>query len=506
MMRRFALLCLLWFVFPVSSGAEGAWKGTAVLSMAEEADWWVGLSAAQQERLVKLFRSSWFDNLSEKEKIAYCRVAHTLYEFLGSGVDSNPDDSYIGFAPLLLRTSFHSSGTYHAASGSGGSNGGTIFNQVELDDDENACINNATDHLNSLLNGSAIVSLADALVIGGVVALDTMKFPRMDLLRLQGGRVDLERLAVRQSLPSPDHDPMDHMVSRYNLSVSELVAVIGGAHNFGAAHGRCSGYIGQWTSDPLSWSDSNTGKPEYFVDLVRNDWRWYKICTFMNGTASYESIPDPFADGLPSPEPDIIPPFTCGTEKSEVAIVCEEQAMRGCDFDDGLYNISASPCNIAVLQMRVRAEFFMKANPKMRPYVETFADNADLLAEEFAAAFMKLTHNGLERCGLNGHGCGANAECVQYADTETGRYLSSRCVYYSAPTGGEGESYMATKGGGVSNDSWSLGHGGSIAVLVLWFITGIVLVWVAYKPVRQGISEGESASKNDTTVHTPDLS
>lgn len=492
---RFAI-GLLWIAATVAAQEEPI-KGTAVLTGAEEAAWWAGLSTKQQEKLANLFHPPWFDYLTESKKIAYCYVAQSLYDFVSSGVDSNPHDSYVGFAPLLLRTSFHSSGSYHSGFGTGGSNGGTIYNKAELEDDMNACVVNATDRLHGLLKGSAVVSLADAVIIAGVVALDSMKFPRMDLVRVQGGRMDQEKLAFRDSLTSPDHDPMKHFAAMYNLSVSELVAVIGGAHNFGAAHGFCSGYIGQWTSSPLSWSNPQTGVPEYFVDLLREDWRWYTVCTFKNGTASYKSLESPFANGLPAVELDIIPEYTCAVERSEDPIVCEEQAMRGCDFDDGLYSVSVSPCDINLLQMRLRADFFLKKNPLMLPYVLAFAADADLLAKEFGVAYRKLTHNGLDRCGLSGHGCGANAECIHETDAATGRLLSSSCVIRYFP---QGESDYKNYAYG----SWSLDHSTSIVVLVLLSVTTVLSIFLAFKPARKGTNLPQDVKdENAVELNTP---
>ena len=191
-------------------------KGSVVKSPSEEAAWWAGLSMEYKEKLSERFYPSWFNTLEETEKIAYCYVASQFYDFLDSGVDSNPEDSYTGFAPLLLRTSFHSSGSYHHGSGAGGSNGGTIFNKAELADDFNGCIQTATDAINLRLNSSAIVSLADAVIIAGNVALDVMEFPRMDLVQVQGGRVDLERTAHIETLSSPDNNPLMHFKTMYN--------------------------------------------------------------------------------------------------------------------------------------------------------------------------------------------------------------------------------------------------------------------------------------------------
>ena len=56
------------------------------------------------------------------------------------------------------------------------------------------------------------------------------------------------------------------------------MALIGGGHEVGAAHAKCSGYVGAWTSDPLTWTN------EFFPDLMQDDWTWYEACSYENGT------------------------------------------------------------------------------------------------------------------------------------------------------------------------------------------------------------------------------
>jgi len=137
--------------------------------------WWNSLPSEEQESLISLFDRSWFENqLDEDTQIAYAYTAQQVYDFLVSGADSDATDAYIGFAPLLLRTSFHSAGTYTQLTGAGGTNGGTIFNHAELADEGNGCIARATDELFSIFHGSSLVPLADTTVIAGVVALDVM--------------------------------------------------------------------------------------------------------------------------------------------------------------------------------------------------------------------------------------------------------------------------------------------------------------------------------------------
>ena len=94
------------------AGDDDGTPGTAVVSAAEEEVWWNSLTTARQAKLTSLFDPEWFDEQSTETQIAYCYVAQALYDFLETpGRDSRPDDSYTGFAPLLLRASFHAAGT-----------------------------------------------------------------------------------------------------------------------------------------------------------------------------------------------------------------------------------------------------------------------------------------------------------------------------------------------------------------------------------------------------------
>lgn len=405
-------------------------SGSHVISAQDRAAWWSSLASENQAKLKGIYDSEWFASVDSDTQIAYTHLANSLYDFINSGADAHFDDSYTSFAPILLRAAFHSSGSYFLPNGSGGSNGGTIFHHGELEDDQNGCIDTATKQLEELFREHDAVPLSDAVIIAGTVALDVMEFPRMELVRVAGGRDMIDGTAFRDRLPSADDDPLELFTKHYGLNLSELVAFIGGAHNFGSAHGKCTGYVGQWTPTPLSWFGVGGTEPTFFSDLLRDDWRWYEVCTYYNDTVVYKSIEDPFASGAIEEEEEHSDgiPLGCPIMQSREPLICEEQAMRGCDFADGPYGLGVSPCDINLLQMRLKSDFFLKANPSLLPYTEAFAEDADKLAVDFGNAYRKVTHLGLDRCGMSGYGCKEGTVCSPSLATAEPFIGSEVCV------------------------------------------------------------------------------
>jgi len=156
---------------PIASTSKGTGVGTA----ASRLSWWISLPSAERQALKSLFDRKWFDRqLSGEARIAYLFTAEQLYDFLKSGADADETDSFIGFGPMFVRASFHSAGTYDHATGAGGTNGGTIFNPIELEDPGNGCLSAVTNELFSLFHSNHLVPLADIVVLAGVVALDVM--------------------------------------------------------------------------------------------------------------------------------------------------------------------------------------------------------------------------------------------------------------------------------------------------------------------------------------------
>jgi len=234
--------------------------------------------------------------------------------------------------------------------------------------------------------------------------------------------------AHRDLLPSTDDDPISKFQEQYGLTKRQTVALIGGAHNFGAAHGKCSGYVGQWTPTPLDWFGPDSSEPTFFSDLLQEDWRWYHVCTYENNNVSYTSIENPIGSVEEEHKEDEVHTSlaeTCAIAQSGTPRICEDQAMRGCNFTDGVYSIDESPCDIDLLQLRLRSDFFLKVNPDLLPFSKLFARDPDLLAEEFGLAYHKITHSGLERCGLSGHGCAAGHRC-KVVDNDP---MTATCIF-----------------------------------------------------------------------------
>ena len=147
-------------------------QGSAVLPTARQ--WWDGLDEYDRSKFTNVLDQDWFELQGADTQASYAHLASSIYSFLGeASADAHDDDSYVGFAPMMLRASFHASGSYELQSGTGGSNGGTIFHDAELADDGNGCIIKATNQLQALFKGHN-VPLADAAVIAGAIALDVM--------------------------------------------------------------------------------------------------------------------------------------------------------------------------------------------------------------------------------------------------------------------------------------------------------------------------------------------
>ena len=108
---------------------------------------------------------------AEAELVAGMDLSDVRDDLCALMFDRSHDDG--SYAPLLIRFAWHCCGTWDAASGTGGSNGGTMRFAAEQADPENAGLGKARGLLAPVVAKYASrLSTADVWVLAGYVALD----------------------------------------------------------------------------------------------------------------------------------------------------------------------------------------------------------------------------------------------------------------------------------------------------------------------------------------------
>ncbi|CAK4077378.1 unnamed protein product [Aphanomyces euteiches] len=248
-------------------------------------------------------------------------------------------DNYLG--PTLVRLAWHSSGTYSKKDNSGGSKGGTIRFDPEINHGANAGLNTAVDKLEAIKERYPNISYADLYVFAGVVAIAEMGGPEV---KFHLGRKDAESGAECTPdgrLPDADKGSKPNTINhvreifyRMGFNDREIVALIG-AHAVGRCYPTRSGYSGPWTR--AEWTFSN----EYYRELIENKW-----------TLKKWKGPEQYTD--PTGELMMLP--------ADMAFIWD---------------------------------------PEFKKYVELYAKDEELWHKDFAKAFQKLTENG---CNLEKNG------------------------------------------------------------------------------------------------------
>ncbi|KAL1523473.1 hypothetical protein AB1Y20_018411 [Prymnesium parvum] len=365
--------------------------------------WFATLSTADAAWYVGLFNPIWFYGLTPAKRCAYAGAVKDFEEFL----DSHPiaDATGTALAPLLLRQAFHSSGTFDLETGTGGSNGGTIRFDEELEDPDNACIKGASvATAAAFAKRYAFVTQADSLVLGAYVALRRMGFPQMSQLAFTGGRFDTPwHIVYRHRLPSTEENSVKNVfVDRMGFTPKEATALVGGAHNFGGSHAQCSGYVSNWTSSPTVWTIDTNGS-EFFRNLMENDWKFFEVCSYLNGTEIRNEKENPFSLNFHAEEDQEEEGgsgYTLAMYLNQEPFVCESQFI-----------------NSRGLMMLV-SDFYLREAEDFKDFSAYYAaDPTDQLAFDFAAAFTKLVNLGLDRCGMFGSSCSSDEVCVEAAGT-----------------------------------------------------------------------------------------
>ncbi|KAG9414749.1 heme peroxidase [Aphanomyces cochlioides] len=245
-------------------------------------------------------------------------------------------DKDSSLAPTFVRLAWHSSGTYKKADGSGGSQGGTIRFDPEINHGGNHGLVIVIEKLEAVKAKHPNITYADLYVYAGVVAISEMGGPEVPF---HLGRKDAK--SGKESTPDdrlPDADKgskpktighIRDVFYRMGFNDREIVALIG-AHAVGRCYPTRSGYSGPWTRAETTFSN------EYFRELIENKWTIKK----WDGPEQYE---DPTGD------------------------------------------LMMLPADMALLW-----------DPSFKKYVELYAKDEEVWHKDFANAFQKLTENGVK--------------------------------------------------------------------------------------------------------------
>lgn len=244
------------------------------------------------------------------------------------------DDNKMG--PTLVRLAWHSSGTYSKHDGSGGSTGGTIRFEPEINHGGNAGLHLAVKALEKVKKNHPEITYADLYVYAGVVVIEEMGGPSIPFRLGRPDAASGKECTPDDRLPNADMGSKDKTTQhvrdvfyRMGFNDREIVALIG-AHAIGRCYPTRSGYSGPWTN--AEWTFSN----EFFRQLMENKWTVKK----WNGPMQYED---------PSGELMMLP-----------------------------------------------SDMVFLTDPEFKKYVELYAKDEDLFFNDFAKAFTKLTENGVK--------------------------------------------------------------------------------------------------------------
>ncbi|EHY52402.1 heme peroxidase [Exophiala dermatitidis] len=202
----------------------------------------------------------------------YNAVAKALWEH-----DEYEDGSY---GPVVLRLAWHASGTYDAATGTGGSNGATMRFSPEADHGANAGLKVARDFLEPIKQQFPWISYSDLWTLAGVCAIQEMQGPKVPW---RPGRQDRDVAFCTPDgrLPdgSKDQNHIRQIFGRMGFNDQEMVA-LSGAHALGRCHVDRSGFDGPWTFSPTVLTN------DYYRLLLEEKWDWRK----WNGPKQYQDV------------------------------------------------------------------------------------------------------------------------------------------------------------------------------------------------------------------------
>lgn len=187
-----------------------------------------------------------------------------IYNDIAAKIEENLDyDDGAGPFGLLVRLSWHLSGTYVKKTNQGGSYGGTMVYNQEAFDGANNGLAHGRDFLNEFQYKYPFISRGDLWTLGGVVAVQEAGGPK---IKWRPGRenTDVTTVAPNGLLPDAAQGAkhLRNVFYRMGFNDQEITALIG-AHCLGKTHIANSGYEGPWGPSPNMFTN------DFFVRLLQ---------------------------------------------------------------------------------------------------------------------------------------------------------------------------------------------------------------------------------------------
>lgn len=178
--------------------------------------------------------------------------------------DDDYDDG--SYAPVVLRLGWHSSGTYDAATNTGGSNGATMRFKPEAEHGANNGLAHARAFLEPIKQKFPWITYGDLWTLAASCAVQEMGGP---IIPWRPGRSDHDESWCTPDGRLPDgakaQDHLRAIFGRMGFTDEEIVA-LSGAHAVGRCHVDRSGFEGPWTFSPITFTN------DFFRLLVDEEW------------------------------------------------------------------------------------------------------------------------------------------------------------------------------------------------------------------------------------------
>lgn len=301
---------------------------------------------------------------------------------------NNPSWDDGSLAPLFIRLAWHSSGTYDAATGTGGSNGAGMRFATEAADPENAGLGYARAFLEPVKAKFPGISYSDLWILASYVGLEMTGGPVIPFTPgrtdhpdesywtcPQSGGMSYGRLPAAEKYCCPHLDGTDVTASidassgtvrgweglsthvrdevfyRMGFNDQEIVALLCGGHVYGRCHPNFSGYAGPWVEHPTRFSN------EYATDMIEDEW------TLVDHSSTW-------LDDLGAGE------------------------LRPAPGNRQFVNKKPGKVDDEPNQMMLISDMILAWDPGFRRYLEMYASDESKLKADFGAAFKKLTELG----------------------------------------------------------------------------------------------------------------